>query len=196
VGEVFNEAVSGASVDHSDDANFPYIRDADRKGVKLFVSYAREDEYAADFLYQRLAQAGFTPWMDKHSILPGERWDAATQSGLREADFFVACLSSTSVRKRGYLQREFKFALEKWRELLADDIYIIPIRLDDCEIPQELSAFQWIDLYPSSRRMFDYTNKHAEMLSKERSRKAIFRPEGGWARVMQAITEGIRRRRV
>jgi hypothetical protein len=88
----------------------------------------------------------------------------------------VACLSKTSVRKRGYLQREFKFALDKWREFLEDDIYVIPIRLDDCEIPAELSAFQWIDLHSSSG-------------------VSILRREGGWRRIMQAITEGVRRRR-
>ena len=176
IGEVFRDAVSSARVDHAEDGNFRYIRDAERKGIKLFISYAREDGDDAGFLYRRFAEAGFVPWMDKHSIVPGERWDTAIQRALKEADFFVACLSSTSVRKRGYLQREFKFALDKWREFLDDDIYIIPIRLDDCEIPAELSAFQWIDLYPSSGA-------------------AKLRREAGWGRIMQAITEGVRRRR-
>src|SRR6516165_9204246 len=30
----------------------------------------------------------------------------------------------------------FRFALDKWREFLEDDICIIPIRLDDCAIPK------------------------------------------------------------
>ena len=182
IGEVFNEAVSSARVDHTEDVNFRYIRHAERKEVKLFISYAREDKDDADFLFRRFSEAGFAPWMDKQSIVPGEKWERAIQCALKKADFFVACLSSISVRKRGYLQREFKFALDKWREFLEDDIYIIPIRLDNCEIPAELSGFQWIDLYRA---------RGASMWRGE----GMGRGEGGWERIIQAITEGIRRRR-
>ena len=75
------------------------------------------------------------------------------------------------MRKRGYVQREFKFALDKWREYLVDDIYIVPIRFDDCEIPEELAEFQWVDLFFKSERN-----------------------QVGWDPIMQSITEGVRRR--
>src|SRR5262249_5546113 len=58
--------------------------------------------------------------------------------------------SSTSVAKHGYVQREFKLALEVLRELPSNAIRVIPVRLDDCTVPEELSHLQWSDLFETS----------------------------------------------
>src|SRR5690606_31992870 len=52
---------------------------------------------------------------------------------------------SISVQKRGYVQREFKAALDFVEEKLEDDIYLIPLKINDCIIPEKLSKFQWIE---------------------------------------------------
>ena len=98
-------------------------------------------------LYDRLEALGLRPWMDKVDILPGERWETKLSQAIRESHFFLACLSAKSVEKRGYLQREFKQALEQWQEKLDGDIYLIPVRLDECQVPETLRAFQWANLY-------------------------------------------------
>jgi len=36
-------------------------------------------------------------------------------------------------------------ALDKWRGMLPDDIYVIPIRLDDCPIPELIQHLQVLD---------------------------------------------------
>ena len=54
-------------------------------------------------------------------------------------------LSETSVKKRGYVQREFKIALQHFEEKLDDDIYLIPLKINECNIPDNLSGFQWIE---------------------------------------------------
>jgi hypothetical protein len=59
----------------------------------------------------------------------------------------LVCLSVTSINKRGFLQREIKQALEQAEEKLGDDVYLIPARLDDCEVPDALSEIQWVDLF-------------------------------------------------
>lgn len=115
--------------------------------VKVFLSYAREDEKNVEILYQWLVKEGFQPWMDTHDILPGQNWAVSIKRGLRNANFFIACLSSNSVRKRGFLQKEFKIALDLWQEKLEDDIYLIPVRLDSCEAPESLSHLQWVNLF-------------------------------------------------
>lgn len=66
---------------------------------------------------------------------------------MQKADFVLICLSKHSVTKRGFLQREIREALDRWKEQLSDDIYIIPIRLEDCKVPQELARFHWVDLF-------------------------------------------------
>jgi hypothetical protein len=133
--------------------------------AQIFLSYAREDEDKVKELYQRLSDAGFEPWMDKKDILPGEIWKSRIPQAIRESDFFLACLSGNSVNKRGWIQREIKDALDIWQEKLDSDIYLIPARLEDCEIPERLGDFQWVDLFE----------------------------EDGWTRLVKAIQVGTER---
>jgi formylglycine-generating enzyme required for sulfatase activity len=50
------------------------------------------------------------------------------------------------VAKRGYVQREFRLALDTLEDMPPDAIHTIPIRLDDCEIPEQFHHLQWSDI--------------------------------------------------
>jgi len=54
------------------------------------------------------------------------------------------------VRKRGFVQREIRQALDLWQEKLEEDIYLIPVRFDDCVVPAALAGFQWVDVFDFS----------------------------------------------
>lgn len=116
---------------------------------KLFLCYAREDAPAVLGLYSRLTAAGLKPWIDVRDIVGGEDWKLSINRAIRSSHFFIACLSENSVSKRGTLQVEIKEALELWKTMLLDDIYIVPLRLTDCAVPPELAQFQWIDIFAS-----------------------------------------------
>ena len=134
--------------------------------AQIFLSYAREDRQKVESLYQQLSDAGFRPWMDTKDILAGEKWQRSIQHALQQSQFFLACLSLTSVIKRSYLRREFREALEKRQEMLDSDIYLIPVRLEECEIPEELREHQGVDLFA----------------------------EDGWTRLVEALQVGMERR--
>jgi TIR domain/Effector-associated domain 7 len=134
--------------------------------AQIFLSYAREDTQKVESLYQQLSDAGFRPWMDTKDILAGEKWQRSIQHALQQSQFFLACLSQTSVIKRSYLRREFREALEKRQEMLDSDIYLIPVRLEECEIPEELREHQGVDLFA----------------------------EDGWTRLVKALQAGMERR--
>jgi hypothetical protein len=112
---------------------------------KVFISYAKEDFAFAEKLYYFLQQNNFMPWLDKVNIMPGQDWDLTIKKALRDANYIILLLSETSVNKRGYVQREFKLALEFFEEKLEDDIYIIPLKINECAIPNKLSKFQWVE---------------------------------------------------
>lgn len=124
---------------------------------KVFISYATEDYKYANNLHQFLLQNGYKPWMDKQDILPGQNWDFQIQQALRKADFIILLLSAHSVGKRGYVQREFNQAIIYCEEKLDSDIYIIPIKIDECEIPPKLRKFQWVE-YTSENAMLQILN--------------------------------------
>lgn len=117
------------------------------KSKSIFISYAREDKDEIKALYEKLREVGFLPWMDTKNIVGGEDWERAIIKSISESTFFLSCLSCNSVRKRGMFQKEQKEALEMWQHKLEDDIYLIPVRLEKCEVPDSLSKFQRIDLF-------------------------------------------------
>jgi formylglycine-generating enzyme required for sulfatase activity len=51
------------------------------------------------------------------------------------------------VAKRGYVQREMKLALDAWQEVPEGTIHTIPVRLDDCNVPQSFRRYQWVNLF-------------------------------------------------
>lgn len=124
---------------------------------KVFISYAREYFNYADDLYTFLKDHGFDPWLDKRKLLPGANWDNKIKRALKESDFIILLLSSVSVKKRGYIQREYKSALDYREQKLDDDIYIIPVLIDDCIVPDKLTAFQWIK-YDEKNAFFNILN--------------------------------------
>ncbi len=112
---------------------------------KIFISYARDDQQAVRPIYDKLKSAGYSPWLDVEDILPGENWQRAINKAIEEADIFLAILSENSVNKRGVIQKEIRLALNKMDELLPGDIFIIPLRVDDCAIPERLADLQILD---------------------------------------------------
>jgi|GEM_PF-838217 len=115
----------------------------------IFISYAKEDVATARWLFNELKGAGLEPWLDEVSLGPGERWAVAIRKAIRDSRFFLALLSSRSTTKRGYVQREIRQALKVLDEFPDDQVYVIPIRLDQC-VPthEQLKRLQWLDLFP------------------------------------------------
>jgi hypothetical protein len=101
-------------------------------------------------LYEDLRALGAEPWMDKKNLLGGQNWRVAIRKAVRECSHFVAILSSNSVSKRGFVQKELREAISILEEFPPDAIFVIPLRLDDVEPTHEaLQNLHWIDLFPS-----------------------------------------------
>jgi formylglycine-generating enzyme required for sulfatase activity len=118
--------------------------------AQIFISYAREDFQHAQELYQKLARHGYSPWLDKVNLLGGQKWRKAIEQAIQRADFFLLLLSRNSVKKRGFVQREIRAALDFWQEKLEDDIFLIPVLLEAMaweEVPEEINEFQWVELH-------------------------------------------------
>lgn len=116
------------------------------KTPKIFICHASEDSVVAAEIYDRLKEAGYDPWLDKRSLMAGQKWDYEIKKAVKEAEFFVVLLSQNSVGKKGYVQREFKLAMESLEEIPEGQIYLIPIKIDNCLVPFQFAAFQWVDL--------------------------------------------------
>lgn len=116
--------------------------------LNVFLCHASQDKPAVRKLYARLnAEPWIDPWLDEERLLPGMDWDLEIQKALRSADLIIVCLSSESVAKEGYVQREFKRALSYAEEKPEGTIYIIPLRLNECTAPSKFQQWQWVDYF-------------------------------------------------
>jgi hypothetical protein len=115
--------------------------------TKIFLCHANEDKPQVRDIYQRLKAEGFQSWLDEEDLLPGQLWDQEIRKALKASDFILIFFSQNSVLKRGYVQREMKLALDTWEEVPDGQIHTIPVRLDDCAIPEGFRRFQWVDLF-------------------------------------------------
>ncbi len=134
--------------------------------IRVFLCYARPDQERVIEIYEKLESDGIRPWLDVKSLVAGENWQHAIRNAIQQADFFLVCLSSNSVNKRGFLQREIRIALDKLQGMLAEDIYLIPMLLEECRVPAPLDTFQWLDMSVAE----------------------------GYAHLLHAIREGMKRR--
>jgi len=119
---------------------------------KVFLSYARPDQPIVTDIYRFLDQHGCDPWMDTEKLLPGQDWEYEVEVAIEGSSAFVACLSKNSVNRIGYAQTELKTALKYFDRFPEGKIFLIPVRLDDCEVPRSLRAQNWLD-------WFDYTSR-------------------------------------
>lgn len=119
--------------------------------LKVFISYAKEDHTIAKQLYDDLKQANITPWLDSEDLIPGQNWKLVIPQIIKESSYVLVLLSSHSVSKKGFIQREVKIALDIAEELSSPfDIFIIPVRLDKTEpMEDRLQVLHWVDIFDS-----------------------------------------------
>lgn len=131
------------------------------KKTQVFFSYVRVDQDEVIKYYEELLALGLMPWMDMKNILPGQKWRYFIEEAIQRSDFFLVCLSKNSVDKRGFIQNEIKQALDIQSGMLDSDIFIIPVRLENCMVPGKLREFQWVDIFEKNGflRLLDVLNE-------------------------------------
>jgi hypothetical protein len=121
-----------------------------------FISYVREDSEQVEKLQQTLEAARIPVWRDTHNLLPGQDWSASIREAVtNDAMVFIACFSRASTsRAKSYQNYEFLLAIDQLKQRRPGTHWLIPVRLDDCEIPdldigggRTLRSLQSADLF-------------------------------------------------
>lgn len=79
--------------------------------------------------------------------------------------------SKASVSKRGYVQKEFKLTCDILDQIPDEHIFVIPIRLDECEVPDRFRSLQWSDVFEEG----DF-EKVMKTLHQETKRMGLIKP--------------------
>jgi hypothetical protein len=117
--------------------------------IHVFLAYAEEDRPIVRKLYAALQQAGFEPWMDQEKLLPGQNWPRAIERAIDLSHFFLGCFSQRSTVKRGHFQSELRYALDLAARIPNEQIFLLPVRLNECELPRKIARrVHCVDLFP------------------------------------------------
>jgi formylglycine-generating enzyme required for sulfatase activity len=115
--------------------------------LRIFLCHSSGDKPAVRNLYQRLSGEGFDPWLDEEKLLPGQEWEVEIQKAVKTSDVVIVCLSHKAINKSGYVQKEIKFALDKAEEQPEGTIFLIPLLLEECNVPERLQRWHWVSLF-------------------------------------------------
>lgn len=117
------------------------------KRSHIFISYAHEDQDVVASLYDRLKNAGLDVWWDKKSLKAGELWRPAIEKAIQKSQMVAILLSKKSINKTGFYQKEIVAALDYAEMQPEGAIFIVPIRIEECEVPDRLKKYHWLDLF-------------------------------------------------
>jgi hypothetical protein len=115
--------------------------------ILAFISHSSSDKERVRELYHKLTRDGVTCWFDEEDLLPGQDWQYEIRKALRSCRYVLACLSEASTSKAGYVQKELGDALDLADEQPEGSIFLIPIRLEECGIPDRLGRLHYVDLF-------------------------------------------------
>jgi len=115
--------------------------------LKVFLCHSKDDKPKVRELYRGLIADGFDAWLDEEKLMPGQDWDLEIRKAVRSSDTVVVCLSNGSITKEGYIQKEIRFALDIADEKPEGTIFLIPAKLEECQVPTRLNKWQWVNLF-------------------------------------------------
>ena len=117
------------------------------KQLRIFLLYARIDQEAVRRLYRRIVQDGASAWFDQEKLLPGQDWEYEIRKAILSSDIVLVCLSKQFNKHGGYRHKELRIALKKANALPNSQIFIVPARLENCDMPEPLGRWQRVDLF-------------------------------------------------
>ncbi|MBI5935439.1 MAG: SUMF1/EgtB/PvdO family nonheme iron enzyme [Chloroflexi bacterium] len=120
--------------------------------LRVFLCHSSNDKPAVRELYQKLrAEPWIQPWLDEEELYPGQDWNLEIEKAVEAADAIVVCLSKGSITKEGYVQRELRIVLDYADYKPEGTLYLMPVRLEECEPPRRLRPWQYADYFEGQR---------------------------------------------
>ena len=120
--------------------------------LRVFLCHSSDDKPVVRELYRQLSTEGWLDvWLDEEKLYPGQDWNLEIEKAVEAADAILVCLSNNSITKEGYVQRELRTVLDYADYKPEGTLYLIPIRLEDCEPPRRLRPWQYADYFEKDR---------------------------------------------
>lgn len=109
---------------------------------KVFISYSSSNKDFVRELASDLTDLGHQTWFNEKEIHVGDCIATKIELGILEADFVIVALSQQAV-KSGWVEKEWKS--KYWDEINQDKISVLPVLINDCDIPPLLKTKRFAD---------------------------------------------------
>ncbi len=126
------------------------VEEIPRLPAAVFLNYARADRELAEWLRDRLRDAGASVWLDTGEIEGGDRWKDSIDKALWQRQLVVAVVTRRSI---GLERRWVRYEQERARQLLKP---IVPCLFEEGEsflaeglLPEELQPLHVVRFVPN-----------------------------------------------
>jgi hypothetical protein len=117
-----------------------------KRPLKVFLCHAHDNAGIVHELYDHLIADGVAAWLDTEKLIGGQDWEYVIRKAVRESDVFIVCLSKQFVQK-GFRHKEVRIAMDEAALKPEGKVFIIPLRLEECNVPQYLNRWHKVDLF-------------------------------------------------
>ena len=115
--------------------------------LRIFICHASPDKASAHVLYTHLKAMQAQPWLDEEDLIGGQDWRYVIRQAVENSDVVLVCLSRQSVEHDGFVKDEIGFALTHAERQPNGAIFVVPLRLEECAVPERLRRWHWVDWF-------------------------------------------------
>ena len=118
----------------------------------VFLSYAREDAFAARRIAEALRGFGIEVWFDQSELRGGDQWDSKIRGQIKACTLFIPVISqATQSRDEAYFRLEWKLADDRSHLMAPGKAFIVPVIIDGtpdtgASVPDSFRKAQWTRL--------------------------------------------------
>ena len=138
----------------------------------VFLSYASQDQEAAQRVCGALRAAGNEVWFDQSELRGGDVWDQKIRREIHDCVLFIPIISeNTASRREGYFRLEWDLADQRSHRMARDQAFIVPVCLDatpdaGTDVPESFHRVQWTRL-PNGEAPPEFVARIKGLLSPE-----------------------------
>lgn len=130
---------------------------------KVFISYSYEDKEFVEWLEDNLQDLGVEIWYDKQEIQLGDSIKEKISSGIQSSNTFIVILSNSSKSSK-WVRYELNSAL--LLNAINKGIKILPIKIDDSEVPSDLSSYLYADFSKNREQGLETLKRSLQQINK------------------------------
>jgi hypothetical protein len=109
----------------------------------VFLCHSSADKELVRRIAKDLLLAGVRVWLDEAEFLIGDPLLSKIASAIKQMQYLAVVMTRNSIHSR-WVAKELEIAMSD--QLAAEQVKVLPLRADDCEIPAFLQGIYYVDI--------------------------------------------------